>query len=178
MRLATLTCILSLSVIHLSSATTPFFITLSDTEHVIGNDLWNITIGRTYGTKLFYKNKDIVGNAAGHYLSYSISPPYSDRKSKLTLNADGGSFLNWTSARIHAQTNDSLDVAFEAPEGDFHWVIYHGLAGAYQYFINKALPVLGEFRTLVRLDNTTFFNGKTASKEGKAPTDSYNINST
>jgi hypothetical protein len=80
---------------------------------------------------------------------------------------DGGSFLNWTAARIYSQTNGSLDVIFEAPEGNFHWVIYHDLAGAYQYFVNKALPVLGEFRSLVRLDNTTFFNGKTASREGE-----------
>ena len=55
---------------------------------------------------------------------------------------------------------------FEAPEGYFHWVIYPDLAGAYQYFVNKALPVLGEFRSLVRLDNETFFNGETATKEG------------
>jgi rhamnogalacturonan endolyase len=83
------------------------------------------------------------------------------------ISSDGGSFLNWTSARIYSQTANSLDVIFEAPEGDFHWVIYHDLAGAYQYFVNKALPVLGEFRSLIRLDNNTFLNGKTASKEGR-----------
>lgn len=41
---------------------------------VIGNDIWNITIGQTYGTKLYYKDHDLVGNAVGHYVSYSQSP--------------------------------------------------------------------------------------------------------
>ena len=56
---------------------------------------------------------------------------------------------------------------FSANEGDFHWVIYNDLAGAYQYFVNHALPVLGEFRTLFRLDNITFPNGRTEIKDGK-----------
>jgi rhamnogalacturonan endolyase len=63
--------IICLTRIDLISASSPFFLRLNGAEHVIGNDLWNITIGPTYGTKLFYKNKDIVGNAQGHYLSYS-----------------------------------------------------------------------------------------------------------
>jgi hypothetical protein len=53
----------------------PFYLKISDTQHVIGNDLWNITIGPMYGTKLFYKKKDIVGNAVGHYVSYSKRRP-------------------------------------------------------------------------------------------------------
>jgi rhamnogalacturonan endolyase len=57
-------------------------------------------------------------------------------------------------------------VSFSAAEGDMHWVIYPDLAGCYQYFVNRALPVLGEFRTLFRLDNTTFFSGKTNIKDG------------
>ncbi|KAE9362659.1 polysaccharide lyase family 4 protein [Stipitochalara longipes BDJ] len=153
MRLNMLFCVIGLIGIKGISAAGPFFLKVNPIEHVIGNDIWNITIGPTYGTKLFYKNKDIVGDAQGHYLSYN-----------------GGSFLNWTSARIYSQNNESLDVSFEASEGDFHWVIYHDLAGAYQYFVNKGLPVLGEFRSLVRLDNATFFTGKTASKEGLLPT--------
>lgn len=78
----------------------------------------------------------------------------------------GGTSLDWTSAKIFSRTAESLDVVFESTLGDFHWVIYPDLAGAYQYFVNKALPTLGEFRTLFRLDNTTFVNGKTAVKEG------------
>lgn len=68
------------------------------------------------------------------------------------------------------RTPDYLDVSFTANEGDFHWVIYDDLAGAYQYFVNRALPVLGEFRSLFRLDNTTFFNGRTSIKDGALPT--------
>lgn len=53
----------------------PFFMAVNDTEHIIGNDIWNITIGYTYGTKLYYKNHDCVGNAVGHYVSYSTKLP-------------------------------------------------------------------------------------------------------
>lgn len=53
----------------------PFLHKLNDTAHVIGNDLWNVTIGQQYGVKLYYKNQDLVGDAWGHYVSYSISPP-------------------------------------------------------------------------------------------------------
>lgn len=49
----------------------PFLKTVGPEEHIIGNDIWNVTIGRQYGTKLFYKNRDIVGDAVGHYASYS-----------------------------------------------------------------------------------------------------------
>ena len=128
----------------------PFLLSLNDTQHVIGNDIWNITIGRQYGVKLFYKDHDLVGNAVGHYASYN---------GRL-------SDLNWTSAQIHKKTNEYLDVSFTANEGDLHWVIFPELAGAYQYFVNRALPVLGEFRTLFRLDNTTFPNGRTEIKDG------------
>jgi len=60
-------------------------------------------------------------------------------------------------------------VRFTAKEGDFHWVIYDDLAGAYQYFVNHALPVLGEFRTLWRLDNETFPKGRTNAKDDILP---------
>ena len=53
------------------SAAGPFFLSLNSTQHVIGNDLWNITIGFQYGIKLYYKNHDLVGPAVGHYVSYS-----------------------------------------------------------------------------------------------------------
>ena len=42
-----------------------------------------------------------------------------------------------------------------------HWVLTPTLKGAYQYFVNYALPNLGEFRTLWRLDNKTFTTGYT-----------------
>lgn len=50
-----------------------------------------------------------------------------------------------------------------------HWVIVAGLAGAYQYFENVNLPTLGEFRTLWRLDNTTFPRGKTDLRDELLP---------
>ena len=50
-----------------------------------------------------------------------------------------------------------------------HWVIFSDLAGAYQYFVNHALPTLGEFRTLWRLDNTTFPRGRTDLRDEVLP---------
>jgi hypothetical protein len=82
--------------------------------------------------------------------------------------------LNWTSAKIYrkgkTKGQDFLDIQFTAKEGDFHWVIFEDLVGAYQYFVNHALPTLGEFRTLWRLDNTSFPNGRTNIKDGALPT--------
>jgi rhamnogalacturonan endolyase len=81
--------------------------------------------------------------------------------------------LNWTSASIvqrgKHQGADFIDVMFTANEGEMHWVIFSGLAGAYQYFVNRALPVLGEFRTLWRLDNETFPRGKTNVRDEELP---------
>jgi rhamnogalacturonan endolyase len=81
--------------------------------------------------------------------------------------------LNWTSASVagHGTHNGTayIDVVFTAREGDMHWVIFQGLAGAYQYFINRALPTLGEFRTLWRLDNATFTKGKTDLRDEPLP---------
>ncbi|KAH0167113.1 polysaccharide lyase family 4 protein, partial [Aureobasidium melanogenum] len=120
---------------------------------VIGNDVWNMTQEQTYGSKLYYKDKELVGQAAGHYVSYN----------------GAASNLNWTSAKIVKTGSNYIDVQFNATEGDMHWVIFNGLAGAYQYFVNRALPVLGEFRTLWRLDNETFTSGYNADKDGVLP---------
>jgi hypothetical protein len=62
----------ALAAVQTVLAKGPFFQEINATTHVIGNDIWNITIGRQYGVKLFYKNKDIVGPAVGHYVSYSM----------------------------------------------------------------------------------------------------------
>ena len=40
---------------------------------VLGNEIWNVTQNRQYANKLWYKGKDRVGNAVGHYVSYSMS---------------------------------------------------------------------------------------------------------
>lgn len=60
-----------LGIIRLASAAGPFFTSLSASQHVLGNDIWNITVGTRYGTKLYYKGRDLVGSAAGHYVSHS-----------------------------------------------------------------------------------------------------------
>ncbi|KAL3468837.1 polysaccharide lyase family 4, domain III-domain-containing protein [Aspergillus californicus] len=137
----------------LAEAKGPFLQKINDTQHVIGNDHWNLTVGYQYGTKLYYKGKDLVGDAVGHYVSYN----------------GAASDLAWTSVEIYKQTKDYLDIQFNATEGEMHWVIFDDLVGAYQYFVNRALPTLGEFRTLWRLDNTTFPNGRTNIKDGALP---------
>ncbi|KAF2227768.1 polysaccharide lyase family 4, domain III-domain-containing protein [Elsinoe ampelina] len=131
----------------------PFLTQLNTTTWVIGNDLWNMTQNEKYGTKLWYKGKDLVGNAVGHYTSYN----------------GARNDLAWTSAKIALETEDYIDVQFDAVEGEMHWVIWNDLPGAYQYFVNRALPNLGEFRTLWRLDNETFPRGRTDIKDGILP---------
>ncbi|KAF2134928.1 polysaccharide lyase family 4 protein [Dothidotthia symphoricarpi CBS 119687] len=126
---------------------------------ILGNEIWNVTQGAQYGTKLWYKGKDRVGVAAGHYVSYN----------------GAASDISWSSASIVESGTDWINVKFTANEGDFHWVIYDNLAGAYQYFVNRDLPTLGEFRTLWRLDNTSFPRGHTNVKDGVLPSlDEYN----
>lgn len=49
----------------------PFLSQVDNNTWVIGNELWNLTQQRTYGVKLFYKEHDLVGDAVGHYVSYS-----------------------------------------------------------------------------------------------------------
>lgn len=56
---------------------------LGNSTWVIGNDVWNVTQGRQYATKLMYKGKDRVGQAVGHYVSYSKSRPTRDGRNGL-----------------------------------------------------------------------------------------------
>ncbi|KAF1948784.1 hypothetical protein CC80DRAFT_485640 [Byssothecium circinans] len=130
-----------------------FLTEVGNSTWVLGNGIWNVTQGRQYANKLWYKGKDRVGNAVGHYVSYN----------------GAASDLNWTSAAIVDSGSSWINVKFTAREGDFHWVIHDDLAGAYQYFVNHALPRLGEFRTLWRLDNTSFSRGYTDVKDGVLP---------
>ncbi|KAF2822834.1 rhamnogalacturonate lyase precursor [Ophiobolus disseminans] len=120
---------------------------------IIGNEIWNVTQNRQYADQLWYKGKDRVGDAVGHYVSYN----------------GAASDLNWTSAAIVDSDTDWINIKFTAREGDFHWVIYDDLPGAYQYFVNHNLPTLGEFRTLWRLDNASFPRGRTTIKDGVLP---------
>jgi rhamnogalacturonan endolyase len=66
-------CFIFLAMVCVVRARDPFLIAVDDHTHTIGNGLWNVTIGRSFGTKLFYKGVDLVGNASGHYVSYSKS---------------------------------------------------------------------------------------------------------
>ena len=50
-----------------------FFKELGNSTWVIGNDVWNVTQNRQYADQLWYKGKDRVGKAVGHYVSYSTS---------------------------------------------------------------------------------------------------------
>ena len=52
-----------------------FFKDIGNSTWVIGNDVWNVTQNLQYAKKLWYKGKDRVGQAAGHYVSYSKSSP-------------------------------------------------------------------------------------------------------
>lgn len=60
----------------------PFLVKIDNETAIIGNDLWNVTVGRQYATELHYSalpGVDLVGNASGHYVSYSTRthPTYS-----------------------------------------------------------------------------------------------------
>lgn len=44
---------------------------LGNSTWVIGNEIWNVTQNRQYANRLWYKGKDRVGDAVGHYVSYS-----------------------------------------------------------------------------------------------------------
>lgn len=48
-------------------------------------------------------------------------------------------------------------------------MVYSDLAGAYQYFVNKALPDISIFRTLWRLDPARFTNGYTTTRNAPLP---------
>ena len=50
-----------------------FFKEVGNSTWVIGNDVWNVTQNVQYANKLWYKGKDRVGQAVGHYVSYSKS---------------------------------------------------------------------------------------------------------
>lgn len=59
---------LVLAALPFVAAGGPFLQQTSNNTWIIGNDLWNITQGSIYGTKLYYQGKDAIGKAAGHYV--------------------------------------------------------------------------------------------------------------
>ncbi|KAL6712523.1 hypothetical protein ACN47E_000400 [Coniothyrium glycines] len=130
----------------------PFLERINATHWVFGNDIWNVTQGPVYATNLQYQGSDAVRSATGHY-----------------AGVDGESNLRYTSAAIVSDSSTHIDISFSSTSGDLHWVMFPELAGAYQYFVNKALPDLSIFRTLWRLDPDRFTKGYTTSKNEDLP---------
>ncbi|KAH7137363.1 polysaccharide lyase family 4, domain III-domain-containing protein [Dactylonectria estremocensis] len=133
----------------------PFLSEVGDGSWVVGNDIWNVTQGSVYATKLFWEGvpgADLVGSAVGHYIGY-----------------DGEANLKFTSATIAAKGTNYIDVAFHSSLGDLHWVIFDDLSGAYQYFVNSALPDISILRTLWRLSPEYFTHGRTHLKDEALP---------
>ncbi|KAK8079661.1 polysaccharide lyase family 4 protein [Apiospora hydei] len=130
----------------------PFLEQIDKTTWTFGNDLWNVTQEEVYASKLYFLGSGLVGSAAGHYMGY-----------------DGENNFIWTSAVITSRGEDYIDVAFSCEEGELHWVIFDDLAGAYQYFINRALPDLSILRTLWRLDPKLFLDGRTYLRDEPLP---------
>jgi rhamnogalacturonan endolyase len=58
-------------------ASGPFLTQVDNSTWVLGNEIWNVTQQQIYGVKLMYKEKDCVGEAVGHYVSYSMCKPSS-----------------------------------------------------------------------------------------------------
>ncbi|KAF7552986.1 hypothetical protein G7Z17_g3952 [Cylindrodendrum hubeiense] len=138
-----------------AAGTGPFLSEVGDGSWVIGNDIWNVTQGSVYATKLFWEGvpgADLVGSAVGHYIGY-----------------DGEANLKFTNASIVAKGTHHIDVAFHSSLGDLHWVIFDDLSGAYQYFVNSALPDLSILRTLWRLSPDYFTHGRTHLKDEALP---------
>ncbi|KPM45229.1 hypothetical protein AK830_g1397 [Neonectria ditissima] len=138
-----------------AAGTGPFLTEVGDGSWVVGNDIWNVTQGATYATKLFWQGvpgADLVGSAVGHYIGY-----------------DGEANLKFTNATIVARGTHYIDVAFQSTLGDLHWVVFDDLSGAYQYFVNRALPDLSILRTLWRLSPDYFTHGRTHLKDEALP---------
>jgi rhamnogalacturonan endolyase len=55
-------------------ASGPFLNQIDNETWIIGNEVWNMTQQQTFGVKLMYRGKDCVGEAVGHYVSYSMQP--------------------------------------------------------------------------------------------------------
>ncbi|GKT49556.1 rhamnogalacturonate lyase A [Colletotrichum spaethianum] len=147
-----------------NAAKGPFLEQINDSTWVIGNDHWNLTQGSIYATKLFWEGvpgADLVGSAVGHYVGY-----------------DGENNLKFTNATIASRGTNYIDVSFSSAAGDFHWVIFDDLTGAYQYFVNRALPDISILRTLWRLAPEIFLNGRTHLKDEPLPDFSLYANAT
>jgi rhamnogalacturonan endolyase len=59
---------LALVALPFTAGRSSFLQQTSNNTWILGNDIWNITQGSIYGTKLYYQGKDAIGSAAGHYV--------------------------------------------------------------------------------------------------------------
>lgn len=69
----------------------PFLTQVGTQTWVFGNDLWNVTEGKYYATKLFSSilpGHDLVGAAAGHYVGIGETNP---SRTRSDTHADGRS---------------------------------------------------------------------------------------
>lgn len=80
--LTLVSCAVAAPVEERSTKPQSFLKELGNSTWVIGNAKWNVTQGRQYATKLWYKGKDRVGEAVGHYVSYSGSVPLLELRSR------------------------------------------------------------------------------------------------
>ena len=57
------------------SVASPFLKQTDNSTWVFGNDLFNVTQGPVYATKVYYRGHELVGPAVGHYMGYGRSSP-------------------------------------------------------------------------------------------------------
>jgi hypothetical protein len=64
-------CLVAVSLGQVWAARPPFFKKIGADVHVIGNDVWNVTVNRVLANKLYFKGVELVGRGRGHFASYS-----------------------------------------------------------------------------------------------------------
>jgi rhamnogalacturonan endolyase len=64
-----------ITVARTAFAKGPFLQQVTSSQWIIGNDIWNLTQGPTYATKLQYQGSDAVGKAQGHYAGVGTYTP-------------------------------------------------------------------------------------------------------
>lgn len=107
-----------------------------------------------YTFSMLYNGKELVNTAVGGY---------SDTGGKLTLN------FTYGNPTVVQQTENMIDVAYEAYEATVHYVLFTGVSGFYHYNVVKNLGQQGEVRSLYRLDPIQFTHGRTNIKNGPLP---------
>lgn len=152
MRLTHLISALLLGSPLIEAAKTSFLKEINPSTWVFGNALFNVTQGVGYANKVYFDGRELVGTADGHY-----------------FGTDQNSLFVWTNATIVAEGKDYIDISFTHANGDFHWVVFDDLSGAYNYFVNKNIYDTALIRTLWRLDPKIFLNGRTYLKDEPLP---------